>query len=59
MMNDMPDIDWQAEIRQAIVGMVREKKRQRILADARELWKHQEPNRIGAAAMIREDRDAR
>jgi hypothetical protein len=38
--------------------MVREKKKERILAEAQELWKHQESNVIGAAEMIREDRDA-
>lgn len=59
MMDDMSDIDWQAEIRQAVERMVREKKKQRLLAKAEELRKHQKPNKIGAAAMIREDRDAR
>ncbi len=59
MMDDTPDVDWQAEIRQAVERMVREKKRQRLLADVKELRKHQKPNRIVAAAMIREDRDAR
>jgi hypothetical protein len=59
MMDDMPDVNWQAEIRHTIEKMVREKKKQRLLAEARELWKHQKPNIIGAAAMIREDRDAR
>jgi len=38
--------------------MVREKKKERLLAKASELWKHQEPNAISAADMIREDRDA-
>jgi hypothetical protein len=28
------------------------------LAEASELWKHQEPNAISAAEMIRENRDA-
>lgn len=59
MMDEMPDVNWQAEIRQMIERMVREKKRQRLLADVKELRKHQKPNRTGAAAMIREDRDAR
>jgi hypothetical protein len=47
------------KIRQAVEKMVRDEKKQRILADAQEPWKDQIPNRIGAAAMIREDRDAR
>jgi len=59
MMDDMPEVNWQAEIRHTVERMVREKKKQRLLAEAQELWKHQKPNRIGAVAMIREDRDAR
>lgn len=58
LMDDMPDINWQAEIRQTVERMVREKKKQRLLAEAQELWKHQKINKVGAAEMIREDRDA-
>jgi hypothetical protein len=39
--------------------IVREKKKQKLLAEAKELWEDQIPNKIGAAEMIREDRDAR
>jgi hypothetical protein len=39
--------------------MVREKKKQKLLEEAKELWKDQIPNKVGAAEMIREDRDAR
>ncbi len=59
MMDEMNDINWQAEIRQAVERMVREKKKQRLLAEAQELWKQQTPSEISAAEMIREDRDAR
>jgi len=59
MMDEMKEVNWQAEIRQAVEKMVRDKKKQRILAEAQELWKDQIPNKTGAAAMIREDRDAR
>lgn len=59
MMDDMDDINWQAEIRQAVENMVREKKKQRLLAEAQELWKQQTPSKMSAADMIREDRDAR
>jgi hypothetical protein len=58
-MDDMPDVNWQAEIRQMVESMVREKKKQRLLAEAQELWSRQKTNTIGAAEMIREDRDAR
>lgn len=58
MMDEMPDINWQAEIKQTVERVVREKKKQRLLAEARELWTHQKPNTVGAAEMIRADRDA-
>lgn len=59
MMDELPDVNWQAEIRQAVERMVREKKKARLLDEAQELWKRQKPNEVGAAAMIRKDRDAR
>jgi hypothetical protein len=52
------DINWQAEIKQSVERMIREKKKQRLLAEAQELWKRQKTNTVGAAEMIREDRDA-
>ncbi len=55
----MSDINRQAEIRQAVEKMVREKKKLRALARMQERWKDQIPNKIGAVAMILEDRDAR
>lgn len=58
MMDEMSDVNWQGEIKQTVERMVREKKKERLLAEAQELWEHQEPNAIGAAEMIREDRDA-
>jgi hypothetical protein len=58
MMDEMSDVNWQGEIKQTVERMVREKKKERLLAEAQELWKHQKPNAIGAAQMIREDRDA-
>ena len=59
VMDEMSDVNWQAEIRQTVERMVREKKKQRLLAEARELLEQQTPSEISAAAMIREDRDAR
>jgi hypothetical protein len=59
MMEEMNDINWQAEIRQSVERMVREKKKQKLLEEAKELWKDQIPNKVGAAEMIRVDRDAR
>lgn len=59
MMDEMNDINWQAEIRQTVEKLVREKKKRRLLAEAQELWKQQTPCEVSAAEMIREDRDAR
>lgn len=59
MMDEMNDVNWQAEIRQSVERMVREKKKQKLLEEAKELWKDQIPNKVGAVEMIREDRDAR
>jgi hypothetical protein len=59
MMDELPDVNWQAEIRQAVERMVREKKKTKLLEEAQKMWNQQKPNEIGAAAMIREDRDAR
>ena len=59
MMDEMNDVNWQAEIRQSVERMVREKKKQKLLEEAKELWKDQIPNKVGVVEMIREDRDAR
>jgi hypothetical protein len=58
IMNEMPEVNWQAEIKQLVERMIREKKKQRLLAEAQDLWTDQKPNTIGAAEMIRADRDA-
>ena len=54
----MSDVNWQVEIRQSVERMVR-KKKQKLLNEAKELRKDQIPNKVGAAEMIRMDRDAR
>jgi hypothetical protein len=59
MMEEMNDINWQTEIKQIVEKMIKERKKQRILARAQERWKDQVLNERGAAEMIREDRDAR
>ena len=58
-MEEMSDINWQAEIRQIVEKKVREEKKRRLLARAEARWKDQVPNEMGAATMIREERDAR
>ena len=59
IMDEMSEVNWQVEIRQSVERMVREKKKHKLLEDAKELWKDQIPNKVGAAEMIREDRDVR
>jgi uncharacterized membrane-anchored protein YjiN (DUF445 family) len=58
MMDEMSEVDWQAEIRQMVETMVRDKKKTRLLDRAEARWKEQVDSVEGAALMIREDRDA-
>ena len=59
MMDEMKDIDWQSNIRQAIEDLVRGKRRQRLLSEASRLRKDTKNIGISASELIREDRDAR
>lgn len=59
MMDEMSEVDWQAEIREMVEAMVRDKKKKRLLDRAEARWKDQVESPEGAASMIREDRDAR
>jgi uncharacterized UPF0146 family protein len=53
-----PEINWQDEIRTAVVDIVREKQKLRLFANAKKM--HAKMKCCGsAAASIREDRDAR
>lgn len=58
-MEEMSDINLPVEIRQMVEDLVGEKKKQRYLANARELRQKMKPIGVSAAEMIREDRDAR
>ena len=53
MMDDLSDVNWQEEIRLSVEKMVREKKKQRFLAEARELRKTMKSVPVTAAEMIR------
>lgn len=55
----MKDINWQSDIRQAVEELVREKRRQILLKEARELRQATKNIGISASELIREDRDAR
>ena len=59
IMDEMKDVNWQWDIRQMVEDLVREKKRQTLLAEARELRKGTKNIGISASELIREDRDAR
>jgi activator of HSP90 ATPase len=59
MMDEMKDINWQSDIRQAVEELVREKRRQVLLKEARELRQATKNIGISASELIREDRDAR
>ena len=59
MMDEMKDVNWQSEIRQAIEDLVRERRRESLLSDAGEVRKKTMDIGISASDLIREDRDAR
>ena len=54
----MKDINLQSDIRQAVEELVREKRRQVLLKEARELRQATKNIGISASELIREDRDA-
>lgn len=58
-MDEMKDVDWQSDIRQAVVEMVKAKKRQKLLAVADEVREKTRDLGISASELIRKDRDAR
>lgn len=59
MMDEMKDINWQSDIRQAVEERVREKRRQILLKEARELRQAAKNISISASELIREDREDR
>ena len=59
MMDEMKDVNWQSEIRQAVEDLVRKRRRERLLSDAGEVRKKTMDIGISASELIREDRDAR
>ncbi len=58
-MDEMKDVNWQADIRQAVVELVKAKKRQKLLEKADEVREGTRDLGISASELIREDRDAR
>jgi hypothetical protein len=55
----MKEVNWQSDIKAAVVELVKAKKRQKLLAEADELRERTKDIGISASELIREDRDAR
>lgn len=58
MMEEMKEINWQEEIRRKVEELVKNKSKERLLAEAKEIRKGMKME-VSAAELIREDRDAR
>jgi len=58
MMEEMKEVNWQEEIRTKIEELVRDKNKQRLLAEAREV-RAEMTREISASELIRADRDER
>ncbi|MGB3459056.1 MAG: hypothetical protein WBB08_07150 [Halobacteriota archaeon] len=58
MMEELKEINWQEEIRQLVEELVKNKSKERLLADAKEIRKDMKAD-VSAAELIRADRNAR
>ena len=58
MMEEMKEVNWQEEVRRVVEELVRNKSKERLLAEAREIRKSMKAE-VSAAELVREDRDAR
>jgi uncharacterized UPF0146 family protein len=58
MMEEMKEVNWQDEIRRIVEELVRNKSKERLLAEAKEIRRDMKAE-VSAAELIREDRDAR
>jgi len=58
MMEEMKEINWQEEIRRAVEELVRNKNREKLLAEAKEIREDMKIS-VSSVELIREDRDAR
>ena len=57
-MEELKEINWQEEIRQLVEDLVKNKSKERLLAEAKEIRKAMKAD-VSAAELIRADRDAR
>lgn len=58
IMDEMGDVNWQEEIREITLELIREKSKKRLLREADELRSRMK-DEVGSETLIREDRDAR
>ena len=58
MMEEMRDVNWQEEIRKVVEELVKNKRKERLLAEAKKIRKDMKAD-VSASELIREDRDAR
>jgi hypothetical protein len=58
LMKEMKEVNWQEEISRLVEELVKSKRKERLLAEAKELRKEMTVE-VSAAELIREDRDAR
>lgn len=58
MMEEMKEVNWQDEIRRVVEELVKNKSKERLLAEAKDIRKDMKAE-VSAAELIREDRDAR
>jgi hypothetical protein len=58
LMKEMKGVNWQEEISRLVEELVKSKRKERLLADAKEL-REEMTVEVSAGKLIREDRDAR
>ena len=58
MMEEMKEVNWQEVIRTMVEELVKDKSKERLLAEAKEIRKEMKVD-VSAAELIRADRDAR
>jgi len=58
IMEEMREINWQEEIRKVVEELVKNKSKERLLAEAKKIRKDMKID-VSASELIREDRDVR
>lgn len=58
IMDEMDDVNWQEEIREITMELIREKSKKRLLKEAEELRSRMKAD-VDSSTLIREDRNAR